>query len=196
MPDLKITRVPIDSIFEDPANARLHGERNLESIIGSLRRFGQVEPLVVRKGDGRIIGGNGRHVAMKALGWKECDVVEVDVTDSAATALGIALNRTAELAEWNEETLAQLLSSPPSSSAGGATRSRSSRATSTSRCAAGASSPAGLRPGRTMAWSSRWTGACHDHDPCRTRGVARRNDPIGDNLAESRHGGAHPHCVW
>ena len=108
---LEITRVPIDSIYEDPANARLHGERNLDSIIASLRRFGQVEPLVVRKGDGRIIGGNGRHVAMKSLGWTECDVVEIELTESSATALGITLNRTAELAEWDDAVLGSLLGS-------------------------------------------------------------------------------------
>jgi hypothetical protein len=44
---------------------------------------------------------------MRKLGWEECDVVEVD--DLTATALGIALNRTSELASWNEETLAKLL---------------------------------------------------------------------------------------
>ena len=108
---LEITRVPIDSIYEDPANARLHGERNLDSIMASLRRFGQVEPLVVRKGDGRIIGGNGRHVAMKSLGWTECDVVEIELTESSATALGITLNRTAELAEWDDAVLGSLLGS-------------------------------------------------------------------------------------
>jgi hypothetical protein len=110
-PALAIVTVPIDALYEDPANARLHGERNLDAIMASLRRFGQVEPLVVKKGDRRIIGGNGRHVAMKALGWTECQVVEVDVSDTQATALGIALNRTAELAEWDEGTLARLMGS-------------------------------------------------------------------------------------
>jgi hypothetical protein len=30
---------------------------------------------------------------MKALGWSECDVVELDIDDVAATALGIALKQ-------------------------------------------------------------------------------------------------------
>ena len=46
---------------------------------------------------------------MKQLGWDECDVVELDVDDLTATSLGIALNRTADLATWNDETLAKLL---------------------------------------------------------------------------------------
>jgi hypothetical protein len=47
---------------------------------------------------------------MRALGWSECDIVEVDLSAIEATALGIALNRTAELAEWNDHALAELLS--------------------------------------------------------------------------------------
>ena len=46
---------------------------------------------------------------MRKLGWTECDIVELDVDDLKATALGIALNRTAELAEWDEPVLAKLL---------------------------------------------------------------------------------------
>src|SRR5258705_1500712 len=46
---------------------------------------------------------------MKELGWSECDVVELDLSDIEATALGIAVNGTAELGEWNEPALAELL---------------------------------------------------------------------------------------
>jgi ParB-like chromosome segregation protein Spo0J len=82
--------------------------------------------LVVHKATGRVIGGNGRLVAMRELGWMECDIVEVDVDEVSATALGIALNRTGELAEWDLPALGSLLDSlraegarpwrPPSSS--------------------------------------------------------------------------------
>ncbi|MCI0657681.1 MAG: ParB N-terminal domain-containing protein, partial [Acidobacteria bacterium] len=55
------------------------GDANLEAIAGSLARFGQAEPLVVQRGTNRVIAGNGRLVAMKKLGWTECDVVELDL---------------------------------------------------------------------------------------------------------------------
>jgi DNA modification methylase len=74
-----------------------------------LARFGQVEPLVVLKGSQRVIGGNGRLVAMRSLGWSECDIVELDITELDATALGIALNRTADLAEWDQQALSSIL---------------------------------------------------------------------------------------
>jgi site-specific DNA-methyltransferase (adenine-specific) len=50
---------------------------------------------------------------MRRDGVTECDIVEVDITDTQAVALGIALNRTGELAAWDDETLARLLESLP-----------------------------------------------------------------------------------
>jgi len=106
---LAIRRVPLDALHLDPANARAHSDRNLAAITASLRRFGQAEPLVVHQATGRVIGGNGRLVAMQNLGWTEADVVEVDLDAIEATALGIALNRTADLASWDTPALVALL---------------------------------------------------------------------------------------
>jgi len=72
---LAVRRVPLSSIYEDPANARLHGERNLDAIQASLRRFGQAEPLVLNARTGRLVAGHGRLQAMRRLGWKEADSV-------------------------------------------------------------------------------------------------------------------------
>ena len=57
--NLTIRRVSLNSLELDPANARSHGDRNLDAIRASLQRFGQTEPLVVQKQSGRVIGGNG-----------------------------------------------------------------------------------------------------------------------------------------
>lgn len=107
---LTIRRVALTDLHPDPANARSHDETNLDAIQGSLARFGQAEPLIVQASTGRIVGGHGRLTAMKALGWTACDIVELDLTDLQAAALGIALNRTSELASWDDDTLARLLS--------------------------------------------------------------------------------------
>ena len=106
-----VKRVPIRSLNTDPDNARLHGDRNLEAIASSLQRFGQVEPLVVQKGTGKVIGGNARLQVFTNRGDTEIDIVEVDVTDAEMAVLGVALNRTSELAEWDEPKLAELLAS-------------------------------------------------------------------------------------
>jgi ParB-like chromosome segregation protein Spo0J len=103
----------LTELHADPSNARSHDERNLSAISDSLKAFGQVEPLVVQKSSGKVIGGNGRLEVMRRQGVTECSIVEVDISDSQAVALGIALNRTGELAAWNDETLAKLLESLP-----------------------------------------------------------------------------------
>lgn len=108
MPEYK--RMKLGQLHEDPANARLHPEENLADIRASLIEFGQCEPLVVQKSSKKIIGGNGRYKVMRELGWKECDVILLDVDNMKAAALGIALNRSAERAEWDEEVLNKLLS--------------------------------------------------------------------------------------
>lgn len=101
-------RVPIDSLHEDPANARKHGPENIADIRASLKEFGQVEPLVTHT-SGKVIGGNGRLKVMRELGYTEVDVAEVDVSDMKAAALGIALNRAGERAEWDKDALDKLL---------------------------------------------------------------------------------------
>ncbi len=106
---LTVRRLALDDLHLDVSNARTHGPENMDAIIGSLKRFGQAEPLVVQKSTHRVIGGNGRLEAMRKLGWTHCDIVELDLDDLQATALGIALNRSSELATWNDATLAKLL---------------------------------------------------------------------------------------
>lgn len=104
-----VARVPLSTLHDDPDNARTHGPRNLEAIKSSLELFGQVEPLVVQRSTKMIIGGNGRHQAMLDLGWDEAGIVYVDLDPVQAHALGLALNRTAELATWDFEGLASLM---------------------------------------------------------------------------------------
>lgn len=110
---LKIKTVKLDTLHEDPGNVRKHGPKNLAAIRDSLTTFGQVEPLVVQQKTGLVIGGNGRLAAMRDMGWQECDVVEIDADDTKAARIGIALNRTGELAEWDSDALAKLLQSIP-----------------------------------------------------------------------------------
>jgi hypothetical protein len=105
---MQIESVSIDSLSLDPANARLHSPRNLEAIKSSLARFGQQKPIVV-DANNVVRAGNGTLAAAKALGWKEIKIVRTKLANSEATAYAIADNRTGELAEWDEDLLADLL---------------------------------------------------------------------------------------
>ena len=105
-----VERLRIEQLQLDPANARKHGDRNIEAIKGSLARFGQQKPIVV-DADNVVVAGNGTLVAAKALGWDEIDVVRTDLQGPDRTAFAIADNRTSELAEWDNDALAQAVMS-------------------------------------------------------------------------------------
>lgn len=112
--------VAIGSLVPDPDNARTHPKENIEAITKSLRRFGQVEPIVVQKKTNVVIGGNGRLEAMVAMNaeaeksgaappWQKVRAAFVDVTEDERKALGVALNRTGDMAGWDNERLARLV---------------------------------------------------------------------------------------
>ena len=100
--------VGVDALTPDPLNARLHGDRNLDAIAESLMAYGQVKPVVVRKGTMVVVAGNGTLAAAKMLGWRRLAANVVEMTDAEAMGYGLADNRTAELAEWDFEVVARL----------------------------------------------------------------------------------------
>lgn len=106
---MEIVTVPLDMLVPDPGNARQHPRENLDAIKASLSRFGQVLPILVREKDSQVVAGNGTLEAMRELGWTEAKAALYDGDDQECKALAIALNRTAELAEWNEAALSVTL---------------------------------------------------------------------------------------
>jgi len=110
---LRHLAVPIADLTPDASNARRHDQRNLDAIAASLSRWGQRLPIVVQREGMVVRAGNGRLAAAKSLGWTHIAAVVVDDTSVEAVAFAIADNRTAELATWDDETLASLLDTLP-----------------------------------------------------------------------------------
>lgn len=108
-----VRMVRIVDLTPDPANARKHSRRNVETIANSLRLFGQRKPLVVQKNGMVVRAGNATLEAAKSLGWQEIAAVVVDEQDATAVQYALADNRTAELAEWDEDALIAQLSTVP-----------------------------------------------------------------------------------
>jgi DNA modification methylase len=110
MNQLRLETVLISSLSLDLSNARKHDAKNLASIAGSLKLFGQRKPIVV-SGANVVVAGNGTLEAAKSLGWSEIDVVRIPADWSAeqVKAYALADNRTAELAEWDAKILAEQL---------------------------------------------------------------------------------------
>jgi len=109
---MKTQTVKIETLAQDPNNARKHSDRNLKTIAASLKRFGQRKPIVVR--EGIVVAGNGTLAAAIQLGWTKIAIVNADdMTAQEAIAFAIADNRTADLAEWDYQILAEQLGDLP-----------------------------------------------------------------------------------
>lgn len=110
--DLQRLRVAIADLHHDPHNPRKHGARNLEAIKASFFQFGQLRPIVVQRSTMRVVAGNGQMRAAAELGWTHIAALVADLTDAQARAFSVADNRTAELAEWDQDNLAAILRDP------------------------------------------------------------------------------------
>ena len=106
---LRPLAVPIDSLHEDPANARVG--HDVARIAASLKAYGQRKPIVAnRLQDGKIEAGNGTYRGAKSLGWSHIAVVFVDDDPATAAAFGIADNRVGEFSRWDEDVLREISS--------------------------------------------------------------------------------------
>jgi ParB-like chromosome segregation protein Spo0J len=102
----EVEKVDIDLLQPYPMNAR---EGDVGAISESLRVNGQYRPIVVNKRDNTILVGNHTWLAAKALKWKEIGVAWVDVDDDAAKKIVLADNRTAEMGQYDERALLDLI---------------------------------------------------------------------------------------
>jgi DNA modification methylase len=107
---MKIERIKLAELRHDDQNARTHDQANLKAIAGSLEQFGQRKPIVITQ-DNKVVAGNGTLTAAKLIGWTEIDCVRVpaDWTADQIKAYALADNRTAELAQWDEQVMAAQL---------------------------------------------------------------------------------------
>jgi len=88
-------------------NPREIEPHQLEALKRSIDRWGFVEPVIVNKRTGLIVGGHQRTKAAIELAIEEVPVTYVDLDDDAEKALNIALNKIA--GDWDEQKLSDLL---------------------------------------------------------------------------------------
>lgn len=105
-PHLRPFAVRVDSLKQDPNNARKHVKKDLASTAASLDRFGQ-QDLIHFDPKTRIVKvGNGRHgAAHRVLEWTWIAAAPSNLTGDELRAFALAHNRTAELSEWDMTAL-------------------------------------------------------------------------------------------
>lgn len=102
----EIKTVAIDAIKPYPNNPR-DNEKAVPAVAASIERFGFRNPILV-DGDGVIIEGHTRRLAALKLGMEEVPVVyATDLTPDEVAALRVIDNKTAELADWDMDALAE-----------------------------------------------------------------------------------------
>ncbi len=90
---LRVMHVATSRLRPWPGNPRVMPEADLARLGRSIETFGMVEPLVVRRSDQLVIGGHQRLLAAQHLGLTQVPVVYVEVGDTEAKALNVALNK-------------------------------------------------------------------------------------------------------
>lgn len=82
---------------------------NIDAIAESLERNGQYRPVVVNKPTGEILAGNHTYAAAKRLGWTHIAATFVDVDEDQAARIVLADNRTADLGDYDDTLLLDML---------------------------------------------------------------------------------------
>jgi hypothetical protein len=117
----KIKTVPLSDLMPDPANVRVHPERNQQTIRASLTRFGPGRSLVIDRNN-IIRAGSGTFEQAAAAGIDEVLVVEPkrnqivavqrsDWSDTEGTGYSLVDNRSTDQSENDKEREAAVLES-------------------------------------------------------------------------------------
>lgn len=104
---MKIIKKKIEELKPSDYNPRKITEETFENLRKSVEKFGYVEPIVWNKRTERVVGGHQRLIALKKLGMKEIEVVEVDLSENEEKALNLALNKIQ--GEWDTDKLEELI---------------------------------------------------------------------------------------
>jgi hypothetical protein len=109
----------IGDLKPDRRNARKHNPRNIGMIASAMQEVGAARSIVIDE-DGNILAGNGTVEAAAQVGIERVQVVDVDgetivavrrvgLSAEAKQRLALYDNRTAELADWDTEVIADMV---------------------------------------------------------------------------------------
>ena len=110
-PRIQVEHVQIDSLCPAPYNPRVISPQQMAALCESLKQFGFVDPVLVRRADKMVIGGHQRLEAARRLGWTSVPVVFLDIDEARAKALNVALNQIS--GDWDIPKLGVLFDTLP-----------------------------------------------------------------------------------
>ena len=102
------TYAKIETLVPWSENPRLN-DLAVAEVAASIKRFGFGAPIVARKEDSMVIAGHTRLKAAKVLGLETVPVRFLDLDPIDAKLLALADNKLNEVAEWNDDQLAEIM---------------------------------------------------------------------------------------
>ncbi len=109
---MQIEEVRIDEISNHPSNPKIHPEKQIRLIEKSIKRFGYTNPVILDK-DGRILAGHARVKAAIEMGQDSIPCIRTKLSGKDADAYLLADNRLSDIAPYDRDILAELLSDLP-----------------------------------------------------------------------------------
>lgn len=109
---MKIEKRSVESLLPlrasyNPRKELKSGDSEYEKLKKSINEFGYVEPIILNTQTNTIVGGHQRLTVLQDLGYKEIDVVLIDIDETKEKALNVALNKIS--GSWDEDKLSLLL---------------------------------------------------------------------------------------
>lgn len=103
---LAVEYVPAGEVRTHPSNPR---QGDVGAIHQSITKNGVYRPLIVQRSTGFILAGNHTYQAMVHHGLEEVPVVYRDVNEEQAKRIMLADNRTADLGDYDQQVLVDML---------------------------------------------------------------------------------------
>jgi ParB-like chromosome segregation protein Spo0J len=107
---MEINKVDINTLNAAKYNPRKDlqpSDPEYVKLKNSIEHFGYVDPVIVNKRNNTVVGGHQRLKVLLDLGYKDIDVVYVDLDETDEKALNIALNKIS--GDWDAEKLEDIL---------------------------------------------------------------------------------------
>jgi hypothetical protein len=108
--DLDGLRQPLNALKPHPDN---YNQGDINTIAESLRVNGMYKPVIYDRATGHILAGNHTWQAARALGWTDIAAIGINVTPEEAKRILAVDNQSARKSVFDDDLLADLLSSLP-----------------------------------------------------------------------------------
>jgi len=109
---MQIEEVRIEDIENHPTNPKIHPDKQIRLIQESIKKFGWTNPVIL-SADNTILAGHARVKAAIESGNDTVPCIRTKLSGKEADAYLLADNRLADIAPYDRDVLAELLSELP-----------------------------------------------------------------------------------